>query len=136
MSAVRCLTHLLQSQDPNDHYLYLACLLCVDPAVWAGTQEGRQLMLEAWEVERVMGLLESADDYIRKMVRISHSPNFYNVLKGTNLDADSYLARPHRPYYSVNVPHPHTFRPSLLFISTTRDSLGPGHFELPRSQAF
>ncbi|TEB37502.1 ARM repeat-containing protein [Coprinellus micaceus] len=67
MSAVKCLTHLLQSQDPNDHYLYLACLLCVDPAVWAGTQEGRLLVLEAWEVERVMGFLESDDDYIRKM---------------------------------------------------------------------
>ena len=68
MSAVKCLTDLLRSQDPNDYYLYLSCLVCVDPAVWAGTREGRLLVLEAWEVERVMGFLESADDCIRKMV--------------------------------------------------------------------
>ncbi|KAF5325623.1 hypothetical protein D9611_000102 [Ephemerocybe angulata] len=67
ISIVRCLQDLLSSHDTNDQYLYLACLLCVDPGVWAGTLEDRPLVLEGWEVEKIMQFLESPDELIRKM---------------------------------------------------------------------
>ena len=76
----------------NDHYLFLSCLSQLDPILWAGigqtTQEQSSLnqlgsnsnipviepVLDQWEVERVLGSLESDDEGIRKLVS-----NFYHL---------------------------------------------------------
>ncbi|RXW23371.1 hypothetical protein EST38_g2524 [Candolleomyces aberdarensis] len=67
-SCVGSIQNLLASHDINDQYLYLACLTCIDPVIWAGTSPDRPLVLEGWEVEKIMQFLESPDDSIRKMV--------------------------------------------------------------------
>ncbi|KAL1747071.1 armadillo-type protein [Schizophyllum fasciatum] len=57
----------LTSREVNDHVFFLSCLDVMDPVLWAGTKpEVRPLVLEAWEVERVMGFLDSPDPLIRK----------------------------------------------------------------------
>lgn len=65
---VNCIRHLLTSDDPNELYVFLLCLGCVDPKLWAGTTPEIPAVLEEWEVERIMGLLESGDSSIRKKV--------------------------------------------------------------------
>lgn len=60
---------LLLSEDPNDVYLYISCLDNLDAALWAGTTPEIPSALEAWEVERVMRLLDSPDSSLRRMVR-------------------------------------------------------------------
>ncbi|KAL0956162.1 hypothetical protein HGRIS_002322 [Hohenbuehelia grisea] len=65
-SPVQYIRPLLTSRDVNDQYAFLACLECVDPALWAGTWSEIKPVLEAWEVEHVMGFLDSPDDSIRR----------------------------------------------------------------------
>ncbi|KAI0729907.1 ARM repeat-containing protein [Fomitopsis betulina] len=50
---------------PNDLYGFLSCLGALDPALWAGTRADVPAVLEGWEVERVVALLESEDHTIR-----------------------------------------------------------------------
>ncbi|GBE82098.1 hypothetical protein SCP_0404770 [Sparassis crispa] len=64
-SFVQEIQHLLTSEDVNDVYLFVVCLSHIDPALWAGTSSDIPAVLEEWEVERVMRLLESADKCIR-----------------------------------------------------------------------
>lgn len=63
-SPVEHLRPLLTLENPNDQYLFLACLECVEPAIWSGNSPGVPAVLEAWEVERVLHLLESTDPLI------------------------------------------------------------------------
>lgn len=72
-SPVLYIRDLLTSQDPNDHYIFLSCLGCIDPIYWAGTTPEIPPVLEAWEVERVMQLLESSDALIRRKVGFTSS---------------------------------------------------------------
>ena len=60
----------LISDDPNEQYFFLGCLARIDPALWAGTSPERPLVLEGWEVERIMQLLTSPDPAIRVKVRL------------------------------------------------------------------
>ncbi|KZT71326.1 ARM repeat-containing protein [Daedalea quercina L-15889] len=50
---------------PNDVYLFISSLGALDPALWAGTRADVPAVLEGWEVERVVALLESEDQTIR-----------------------------------------------------------------------
>lgn len=62
---------LLTSNEPNDIYLFVACLECLDSQLWAGTDSDVPVVLEEWEMERVMKLLDSDDRCIRqKTLRI------------------------------------------------------------------
>ena len=67
-SFVQEIRHLVTSEDPNDVYLFVACLECLKPSLWAGTTAELPAVLEEWEVERVMMLLDSQDEGIRKKV--------------------------------------------------------------------
>jgi len=67
-SPVAHIRHLL-SNDTSDQHLFLSCLACVPPAIWAGTTQDIPAVLEVWEVERVMQLLSSPDPAIRLKVR-------------------------------------------------------------------
>jgi AP-4 complex subunit epsilon-1 len=69
-SPVEYLRPLLTSGNSNDQYLFLACLDCVDPAAWSGIAPDIPTVLEAWEVERVIHLLESPDPLIRRTVSV------------------------------------------------------------------
>ena len=66
-SPVTHIRHLL-SNNWNEQRLFLSCLACVPPAIWAGTTQDIPPVLEAWEVERVMQLLSSPDPTIRLTV--------------------------------------------------------------------
>ncbi|KAI0748602.1 ARM repeat-containing protein [Daedaleopsis nitida] len=66
ISIVKEIRHLLTSNDTNGLYLFVTCLSSVDPTLWAGTSPDIPPVLEGWEVERVMQLLESDDKLIRK----------------------------------------------------------------------
>jgi len=66
LSPVNDIRPLLTSRDPNDQHLFLSCLECVDPILWAGTRPDIPAVLEEWEVERVMQLLDSSDNLIRR----------------------------------------------------------------------
>ena len=68
-SPVAHIRHLL-SNDASDQHLFLSCLACVPPAIWAGTTQDIPAVLEAWEVDRVMQLLSSPDPAIR--LKVSH----------------------------------------------------------------
>ncbi|KAF9227270.1 ARM repeat-containing protein [Gyrodon lividus] len=73
-SPVASIRHLLTSRDPNDQYLFLSCLSCLDPSTWAGTLQGTTAVLDEWEVQAVMRLLDSRDGLIRKMtLKVLHS---------------------------------------------------------------
>jgi AP-4 complex subunit epsilon-1 len=63
--------HLLLSQSPNDIYLFVTCLGYLDAALWSGSKPELPAVLEAWEVERVIALLDFPDISTRKKV---HSP--------------------------------------------------------------
>ncbi|KIJ67872.1 hypothetical protein HYDPIDRAFT_185857 [Hydnomerulius pinastri MD-312] len=65
-SPVASIRHLLISRDPNDQYLFVFCLGCLDPSTWAGTAPGTSATLDEWEVQEVMKLLDSRDGLIRK----------------------------------------------------------------------
>ncbi|RDB25374.1 AP-4 complex subunit epsilon-1 [Hypsizygus marmoreus] len=66
-SPIDHIRHLITSSDPNDVYLFLSCLECMDPVLWAGTSPDIPAVLEGWEVERIMQLLESPDTLIRRI---------------------------------------------------------------------
>lgn len=59
----------LTASDPNHVYLFVSCLEALDPKLWAGTTPDLPAVLESWEVERVMQLLDSPDPSLRKKVR-------------------------------------------------------------------
>lgn len=95
--------------------MFLSCLACLDPSLWAGTQnptkelfaqpaveagaieEGHKAVippvLDQWEVERVMSFLESDDDQIRALVCISLAFNEPPPLKSSQDSSDSHLPR-------------------------------------------
>ncbi|KAI0282501.1 armadillo-type protein [Russula aff. rugulosa BPL654] len=69
-SPISHIRHLL-SNDSSEQLLFLSCLACVPPAIWAGTTQDVPAVLEAWEVERVMQLLSAPDPALRlKTLRI------------------------------------------------------------------
>ncbi|KAG7449785.1 ARM repeat-containing protein [Guyanagaster necrorhizus] len=79
---VESIREMLVSREPNEQYLFLSCLDCVDPMWWAGTSPECPAVLEEWEVERFMQLLDSADPLIRqKAVKVLN-----------NVDPDVILA--------------------------------------------
>lgn len=59
--------HWLVSEDPNELYAFVSCLTCLEPALWAG-QGDIPTILEAWEIERVINLLNSEDPLVRLKV--------------------------------------------------------------------
>lgn len=59
---------LLVSEDMNEIYLFVTCLECLEPTLWAGTSSEIPAVLDEWEVERVMKLLHSSDQMIRMKV--------------------------------------------------------------------
>lgn len=59
----------LLSNDSSEQHLFLSCLACVPPAIWAGTTQDVPAVLEAWEVERMMQLLSAPDPTLRLKVR-------------------------------------------------------------------
>ncbi|ESK91045.1 ap-4 complex subunit epsilon-1 [Moniliophthora roreri MCA 2997] len=67
LSPINYVRHLLTSRDPNDQFLFLSCLESVDPRFWAGTTPDIPSVLDQWEVEHVMRLLDSKDPLLRKM---------------------------------------------------------------------
>lgn len=66
--AITSIRHFLSSRDPNDLYLFVSCLSCVDPSVWAGTHPDTVAVLDEWEVQGIMRFLDSPDGLIRKTV--------------------------------------------------------------------
>ena len=71
--------HLLTSSDPNGIYVFVCCLSSIDPKLWAGTTPDIPAVLEGWEVERVMKLLENEDSIIRKQVSVTISGHCYTT---------------------------------------------------------
>ncbi|KAG1760911.1 armadillo-type protein [Suillus occidentalis] len=67
LSPVACIRHLLTSKDVNDQYLFVSCLDCLSPTHWAGTLPGTIAVLDEWEVQKVMKLLDSHDRLVRKI---------------------------------------------------------------------
>ncbi|OBZ69200.1 AP-3 complex subunit delta [Grifola frondosa] len=67
-SFIQEIRHFLTSKDPIEIYLFVSCLGCVDPKIWAGISPDIPAILEGWEVERVMKLLDSEDKLIRGKV--------------------------------------------------------------------
>ncbi|KAI8989666.1 ARM repeat-containing protein [Trametes punicea] len=65
-SFVKEIRQLLTDHDPNGLYLFVCCLASVEPKLWAGTSPEVPAVLEGWEVERVMKLLDCEDRLIRK----------------------------------------------------------------------
>ncbi|KAG6821045.1 hypothetical protein H0H93_007935 [Arthromyces matolae] len=65
-SPVHHIRSLLISHNPNDVYLFLTCLEYLDPVLWAGTSTDIPAVLDGWEVERIMQLLDGPDQLIRK----------------------------------------------------------------------
>ncbi len=63
---------ILFSEDPDEQYLFLACIECVDPKWWAGTTPEVPTLLEEQEVGRFMRFLDSPDSLIRRKVSLSH----------------------------------------------------------------
>ena len=70
VSAVKEIRSLLTSQDYDSLYIFLCCLSSVDPDLWAGTTPEIPPVLEGWEVERIMTLLDCDDKLIRKQASI------------------------------------------------------------------
>lgn len=67
-SLVGTVRSYLMSGLPNEAYLFLSCLECLNPGLWAGTSEDIPSALEEREVEQIMQFLDSNDDLIRKKV--------------------------------------------------------------------
>jgi AP-4 complex subunit epsilon-1 len=93
LSPVRIIRNLLTSRDPNEQYLFLLCLDCLDPKLWAGTTPEIPAILEGWEVERIMQSLDSPDKLIRKKVGFTLLSQF--------------PAHPQSVLIDVNNPAPH-----------------------------
>lgn len=58
--------NLINSTDPDEQYLLLSCIECLDAAAWAGTIPEVPGVLDSWEVERIMTFLDSPDEAIRR----------------------------------------------------------------------
>lgn len=69
VSIVQTIRHLLISRDPNDVYIFIRCLEAVDPSLWAGTAVDHPSVLDGLEFERILNLLDSSDQAIRRRVR-------------------------------------------------------------------
>ncbi|KDR75335.1 hypothetical protein GALMADRAFT_140851 [Galerina marginata CBS 339.88] len=70
-STVQYIRHFLTSTNPDEVYLFVSCLENVDVALWAGTSQEHPAVLDALEFERIMQLLNSLDqDIRRKTLRI------------------------------------------------------------------
>ncbi|KAJ8076998.1 hypothetical protein PM082_001421 [Marasmius tenuissimus] len=67
LSPIVYVRDLLTSRSINDQYLFLLCLESVDPKYWAGTTQEIPSVLDQWEVEHVVRLLDSKDPLVRKM---------------------------------------------------------------------
>ncbi|KAJ7251814.1 ARM repeat-containing protein [Mycena haematopus] len=81
LSPVANIRDLLRSRSVNDQYIFLSCLGCLYPEMWAGTNTDIPAVLDEREVERVMEFLDSSDPVIRrKTLRILNSidPNIVN----------------------------------------------------------
>ncbi|EKM80809.1 hypothetical protein AGABI1DRAFT_37340 [Agaricus bisporus var. burnettii JB137-S8] len=65
-SLVGTIRNYLTAQTPNEKYIFLSCIGSVDPNLWAGRSNDMPAILEGWEVEKIMQLLDSNDDLIRK----------------------------------------------------------------------
>lgn len=59
------------SDNPNDIYLFISCLECIDTEIWAGTTPDQLAFLEPQEFERIMHLLNFPDRDIRNKVRLN-----------------------------------------------------------------
>ncbi|KAJ6602168.1 armadillo-type protein [Mycena sp. CBHHK59/15] len=77
---------LLASRNPNDQYIFLTCLNCLHPEIWAGTNADIPAVLEKWEVRQVMELLDSSDSMIRKKTLRTLNRIDFNIV-------DSYLSQ-------------------------------------------
>ena len=58
----------LTSENPNYVWLFLETLEAIPAEYWSGSSDEYPAVLEAWEVERVMQLLQSPDQQLRKTV--------------------------------------------------------------------
>lgn len=67
-SPAAAIRHLLTSGDPNEQYIFIFCLSCLDPSTWAGNSPGSAAVFDEWEVQQIIKLLDSQDGLIRKMV--------------------------------------------------------------------
>lgn len=61
MSSVRCIREFLMTEDPNDLYLFISCLECIDVTAWVGTTSESPVVLEEKHFGRIMQLLDSLD---------------------------------------------------------------------------
>jgi AP-4 complex subunit epsilon-1 len=77
MKWVDYIRRFLVSNDPTEIYLFVSCMNELDPQLWAGTNPEIASAFEAWEVERVMQLLDSQDVSIRKKVLFRNMHAFY-----------------------------------------------------------
>ncbi|KAJ7497085.1 armadillo-type protein [Mycena latifolia] len=66
LSPTANIRQLLTSRSVNDQYIFLSCLSCLNPEMWAGTNAEIPPVLEEWEVGKVMELLDSSDTVIRR----------------------------------------------------------------------
>jgi AP-4 complex subunit epsilon-1 len=69
LSPVASIRQLLTSRSVNDQYIFLSCLVCLNPEMWAGTNPEIPAVLEEWEVGRVVEFLDSSDKVIRQKVQ-------------------------------------------------------------------
>jgi len=91
---IKGIRHLLVSEDPNDVYVFIHSLNLLDPKLWAGSVEV-PAVLEGWEVERVMTLLNSEDELVRSqtiqvLLRVDRSivEAYYQRLTSSIHDAE------------------------------------------------
>ena len=95
ISLVKEIRQLLPANDPNALYVFICCLSSVDPKLWAGISPEYPAVLEEWEVERVMKLLDCDDKIIRKQVRRARLCELVRSLTSSPLDtADVVDGRP------------------------------------------
>jgi AP-4 complex subunit epsilon-1 len=65
---VKKIRYLLLLQEPNSVYVFLACLLELDPILWAGTSQSIPPVLDELEVNSIMVFLNAEDSSHRTMV--------------------------------------------------------------------
>ncbi|KAF8070331.1 armadillo-type protein [Lyophyllum atratum] len=105
-SPIQSIRPFLISHDPNDIYLFLSCLECLDPLLWGGTSPDALAILDGWEVERIMQFLDSPDALIRRttlrvlnsvdlgIVASYYSQAVENIPLGLSIDdMDGYVVR-------------------------------------------
>jgi AP-4 complex subunit epsilon-1 len=77
ISPVSYVRSLLASDDPNLHYLFLVCLDSLDAETWSGSTDIFPSVLDDWEMEKIMHMIDSPDVLIRTKVKIiTISPSF------------------------------------------------------------